>query len=153
MAKAKHGIPEGMHTLTTQLSLDNAAEAIEFYKRAFGAEEKSRAPDPSGQKIWHADLRIGNSSFFVNDTFEGMGGPQTAAMWIYHASNVDEAWQRATAAGCKVVMPIADMFWGDRIGTLEDKWGVRWTLAQHMEDLSPAEMKAKQDAFVASMKK
>jgi uncharacterized glyoxalase superfamily protein PhnB len=150
MAKA---IPEGLHTLTTQLSIDGCDKAIEWFKRAFGAELLSRAPDPSGQKVWHASLRIGDSVLFVNDVFPNMGGgAETASLWLY-SENVDAAWKRAIDAGAKQTMPPADMFWGDRMGSLIDPFGNRWTLAQHIKDLTPEEMKKAQDAFVASMKK
>jgi uncharacterized glyoxalase superfamily protein PhnB len=149
MAKA---IPEGLHTLTTQLSIDGCDKAIEWFKRAFGAELLSRAPDPSGQKVWHASLRIGDSVLFVNDVFPNMGGgAETASLWLY-SENVDAAWKRAIDAGAKQTMPPADMFWGDRMGSLVDPFGNRWTLAQHIKDLTPEEMKKAQDAFVASMK-
>jgi uncharacterized glyoxalase superfamily protein PhnB len=152
MAKVK-AVPEGMHTLTTQLAVDGASEAIEFYKRAFGAEELSRAPDPSGKKVWHSSLRIGSSVLFVNDVFPDMGGSaEKAHLWLY-IDNVDAAWKRAVDAGCTVRMPLADMFWGDRIGTVHDRWGNQWSLAQHIQDLTPEEMKKAQDAFVAQMKK
>jgi PhnB protein len=150
MAKA---IPEGLSTITPSLSVEGAAEAIEFYKKAFGAEEKMRAPDPSGKKIWHAHLRIGNSSFFINDTMPDMGaGPTTASLWIY-TDGVDAAFDRAVKAGGKVTMPVADMFWGDRMGQLNDRWGNRWSIAQHIKDLTPAEMEKAQNAFIAEMAK
>lgn len=154
MAQVK-AVPEGMHTLTPQLAVDGAAKAMDWYKQAFGAEELTRAPDPSGQKIWHAAMRIGNSVFFINDVFPEMGGGAGAYvtnLWVY-TDNVDQKFKRAVDAGAKVVMPLADMFWGDRMGTLTDPFGNRWNFAQHMKDLTPAEMKAAQDAFVASMKK
>lgn len=151
MAQVK-AVPEGMHTLTPQLAVDGAAKAMDWYKQAFGAEELSRAPDPSGQKIWHASLRIGDSVFFVNDAFPDMGGgAHMTSLWIY-TDDVDRKWKRAVDAGAKPVMPLADMFWGDRTGTLMDPFGNRWSLAQHMKDMTPAEMKAAQDAFVAQMK-
>jgi PhnB protein len=150
MAKA---VPEGMHTVTAQIAVDNASAAIEFYKRAFGAEEIMRAMDPSGKKVWHASIRIGDSVLFINDIFPDMGGgAQLGQFWIY-GENVDGAFKRAVDAGCKPTMPLADMFWGDRLGAVEDQWGVKWNLAQHTKDLTPAEMKKAQDAFVASMKK
>jgi len=144
-------IPEGLHTLTPSLTVDGAAEAIEFYKRAFGAEEKSRAPDPTGKKIWHAELRIGNSALFLNDVAPEMGAtPSLSSLWIY-IENVDAAFDRAVKAGAKVVMPVADMFWGDRMGMLVDRWNVKWALATRKKNLTPAEMKSAQDAFVAEM--
>lgn len=150
MAKA---VPEGMHTITPQLAVDGCDKAIEWYKKAFGAELLSRAPDPSGQKVWHASLKIGNSIIFVNDVFPEMGGSaSTASLWLY-TENVNQAWKRATEAGGKVTMPIGDMFWGDRIGQVADPFGNKWSLAQHMKDMTPDEMKKAQDAFVASMPK
>ena len=125
MAKA---IPDGMHTITPQLAIDGCDKAIEWFGKAFGAELVSRAADPSGKKVWHASLRVGNSIIFVNDVFPEMGGgAQTASLWLY-TENVDQAWKRAVDAGGKVTMPIGDMFWGDRIGTVTDRWGTsgRW---------------------------
>ena len=144
-------IPEGMHTLTPSLNVEGAAEAIEFYKRAFGAEERFRALDPSGKKVWHAELRIGDSVLFVNDTAPEMGAtPSFSTLWIY-TENVDAAFDRAVKAGAKVTMPVADMFWGDRMGSLVDRWNIKWSLATHVKDLSPEETKKAQDAFVAQM--
>jgi len=146
-------IPEGLYTLTPQLTIDGCDRAIDWYQRVFLAELRSRAPDPSGKKVWHAELRIGNSVVFLNDTFPEMGGkPETASLWLY-AEDIDTWWKRAVDAGAKVVMPLSDMFWGDRTGTVVDPFGNRWNLAQRMKNLSPAEMKQAQDAFVASMQK
>jgi PhnB protein len=148
-----NAIPEGLHSITPQLNVDGAIEAIAFYQKAFGAEEVSRAMDPSGKKVWHAAIRIGNSQIFVNDTFPEMGSKATEAqLWVYLAG-VDAAFKRAVDAGCKVVMPLADMFWGDRMGALTDRWGNRWMLAQHMKDMSPAEMKKAGDDFVQQQAK
>ena len=144
-------IPEGLRTLTPSLTVEGAAEAIEFYKRAFGAEERNRALDPTGKKVWHAELRIGDSTFFINDTAPEMGAtPSFSSLWIYTA-DADAAFDRAVKAGAKVTMPMADMFWGDRVGMLVDRWNIKWSVAQHIKDLSPAELKAAQDAFVAQM--
>ncbi len=146
-------IPEGLRTLTPSLTVEGAAEAIEFYKRAFGAEERNRALDPSGKKVWHAELRIGDSTFFVNDTAPEMGAtPSFSSLWIYTA-DADAAFDRAVKAGAKATMPMADMFWGDRVGMLVDRWNIKWNIAKHVKDLSPAELKAAQDAFVAQMAK
>jgi len=148
MAKS---IPEGLRTLTPSLTVEGAAEAIEFYKRAFGAEERSRALDPTGKKVWHAELRIGDSAFFINDTAPEMGAtPSFSSLWIYTA-DADAAFDRAVKAGAKVTMPMADMFWGDRVGMLVDRWNIKWSIAKHVKDLSPAELQAAQDAFVAQM--
>ncbi len=146
-------VPEGMHTITPQLTIDGCDRAIEWYGRAFGAVLVSRAPDPTGKKVWHAALRIGDSILYLNDAFPEMGGPaQPASLWLY-ADRIDDLWKRAVDAGGKITMPIADMFWGDRMGTLVDPFGNRWSLAQRMKDLTPEEMKKAQDAFVASLPK
>jgi uncharacterized glyoxalase superfamily protein PhnB len=138
MAKA---IPEGLHSVTPSMTIEGCAEAIEFYKKAFGAVELSRAPDPSGTKIWHAEIRIGDSVVFVNDAFPEMGSaPNATSLWLY-SENVDAAFRRAVDAGAQVKMPPADMFWGDRMAALSDRWGNRWTLAQRTRDLSGDEMK------------
>jgi PhnB protein len=146
-------IPEGLRSVTPSFSVEGAADAIAFYIKAFGAKEIQRAADPSGQKIWHAQIQIGDSAVFLNDTFPDMGPAQPASLWIY-SDNVDAAWKRATeAGGVTIRMPLADMFWGDRTGTLVDRWGIQWTLAQHMKDLTPEQMKKAQDEFVAQMSK
>ena len=146
-------IPEGLHTLTPQLTVDGAADAIAFYKKAFGAEEVMRAPDPSGKKIWHAELRIGDSAIFVNDAFPEMGGPaHPSTLWVYR-ENVDALYKRAVDAGAKVAMPLADMFWGDRMGTVTDPWGNKWSLAQRVKTMTQEEMKKAGEAFAAQMKK
>jgi len=146
-------IPEGLHSITPNLAVDGAAEAIEFYKRAFGADEVMRAPDPTGKKVWHANLKIGDSCFFVNDVMPEMGTkPTVCSLWVY-APNVDAAFERATKAGAKPAMPPQDMFWGDRMGTVVDKWGNTWNLATHVKDLTPDQMKKAQDAAVAEMAK
>jgi uncharacterized glyoxalase superfamily protein PhnB len=141
-------IPEGLTSVTPQLIVEGATEAIAFYQKAFGAEEITRAPDPSGQKIWHCALKIGNAQIFVNDNFPEMGSqPTKTDLWIY-SDRVDAAFKRAVDAGCTVTMPLSDMFWGDRMGGLSDKWGNRWMLAQRVKDLTPTEMRKAQDEFV-----
>jgi uncharacterized glyoxalase superfamily protein PhnB len=145
-------IPEGLRSVTPALTVDGCADAIETWKKAFGAEEMMRAADPSGKKVWHAAVRIGDSVVFANDAFPEMPAPKQARLWLYQ-ENVDRGFQRAKDAGLKVVMPPADMFWGDRIAELHDRWGNQWVLAQHVKDLGPEEMKKAQDEFVAKMKK
>jgi uncharacterized glyoxalase superfamily protein PhnB len=146
-------IPEGLHTVTPSMTIDGCAEALELYKKALGAEELMRAPDPSGKRIWHAEFRIGNSILFCNDAFPDMGGvANVSRLWIY-TTDVDAAFKRAADAGMKVKMPPADMFWGDRLATVVDKWANEWTFAKHIKDLTPAEMQKAQDDFVAQMKK
>ena len=146
-------IPEGLHSLTPNLTVEGCAEAIETWKKAFGAEEMMRAPSPDGKKIWHSAVRIGDSVIFCNDSMPEMPPmPKQARLWIYQ-EDVDRGFERAKSAGLKVVMPPGDMFWGDRIAELHDRWGTQWVLAKHVKDLSPAEMKKAQDEFVAKMKK
>ena len=158
MAKAKSAVPEGFHTITPQLTLDNAAQAIDWYKKALGAEEVSRAAGPDG-KIMHAELRIGNSRFMVNDPMGGSKGPKAfggspISLWIY-VEDSDALFKRAVAAGGKVMDgpmgPMGDQFWGDRCGTLTDPQGYNWTIATHKEDLSPQEMQQRQAEFMKKM--
>jgi PhnB protein len=154
MAKARHSVPEGFHTVTPQLVLDNAAQAIEWYKKALGAQEVSRALGPDG-KIMHADLKIGNSHIMMNDAMMGSKGPQAMggspiSLWVY-VDDVDALFNRAVAAGARPHGPmgqVADQFWGDRTGTLIDPAGYQWTIATHKEDLTPEEMRQRQDAFM-----
>ena len=146
-------IPEGLHSVTPHLTVDGCADAIETWKKAFGAEEMMRAPSPDGKKIWHSAVRIGDSVIFCNDSMPEMPPmPKQARLWIYQ-EDVDRGFERAKSAGLKVVMPPGDMFWGDRIAELHDRWGTQWVLAKHVKDLSPTEMKKAQDEFVAKMKK
>ncbi len=157
MSKAKSAIPEGFHTVTPQLTLDNAAQAIEWYKKAFGAEEKARSVGPDG-KIMHADLRIGGSRIMMNDLMgEGKGpkafGGSPASFWIY-VDDCDALFNRAVAAGGKVaggpMGQMADQFWGDRCGTLTDPQGYKWTIATRKEDLSREEMEQRQAEWLKS---
>jgi uncharacterized glyoxalase superfamily protein PhnB len=146
-------IPQGLHSITPQLTVEGAADAIEFYKKALGAEERSRALDPSGKKIWHSELRIGDSSFFVNDTFPDMGGTaHPTELWIY-SEKADELFKRATDAGMKAAMPMSDQFWGDRTGTLRDRWGNSWTVGKRVKDMTQDEMKKAGEEFVKNMKR
>jgi len=155
MAKAKNAVPQGFHTVTPQLTLENAAESIAWYVNAFGAEEVSRALGPDG-KVMHAELRIGDSPIIVNDammgskTAHGYGG-SPASLWVY-VEDCDALFNRAKAAGAKVADgPMGDMqdqFWGDRCGTLFDPEGYRWTIATHKEDLTPEELDSRQKAWM-----
>jgi PhnB protein len=158
MAGKVRGIPEGYHTITPSIVVQEAARAIDFYKKAFGAEEIMRMPEPGG-RIMHAELRIGNSRFMLCDEMPEMGArsPKTlggtpGGLYLY-VENVDAAWKRAVDAGAKPVYPLADMFWGDRMGRLEDPFGHAWSLAQHIKDLTPAEIEKGQKEFFAGMKK
>lgn len=159
MTKAKRAVPDGHYTVTPQLTLDDAVKAIDWYKKALGAEEVSRAVGPDG-KILHAELRIGNSRIMVNDAMMGGKGPlQTggspASLWLY-VEDCDALFNRAVSAGAKVLPgmgAMADQFWGDRCGSFTDPHGYRWTIATHKEDLTPAEMKTRQDEFMKQFEK
>jgi uncharacterized glyoxalase superfamily protein PhnB len=138
-------IPEGMHTVTPHLVCAGAADAIEFYKKAFGATETSRMPGPNG-KLMHGSIRIGDSAVMLVDEMPEWGslGPKalkgTSVVIHLYVADVDAFTARAVAAGAKVTMPVADMFWGDRYGQLEDPFGHRWSVATHIRDVSPADM-------------
>ena len=138
-------IPEGMHSLTPHLVCAGAADAIQFYKKAFGAVETARIPGPQGRLI-HAAVRIGDSTLMLVDEMPEWGAlgpkalkgsPVTVHLYV---EDVDATVASAVAAGAKVTMPVADMFWGDRYGQLEDPFGHRWSVATHTRDLTPAEM-------------
>jgi PhnB protein len=149
-------IPEGYHTLTPYLAVEDADRAIEFYKDAFGAEEVIRMPGPDG-KIAHAELQIGDSKLMLSDPFpqsnvrppSERGGP-TASIFMY-CGDVDGAFEQAKKAGATVVMELENMFWGDRFGTLVDPFGQVWSLSQHVEDLSPEEMAERSKSAMAEM--
>jgi PhnB protein len=151
MAKAKSAVPQGLHTITPQLTLDHAAEAIDWYKKALGAEETSRATGPDG-KIMHAELRIGDSRIMVNDAMMGGKGPialggSPASLWIY-VEDCDALFNRAIKAGGQVAHggmgEMQDQFWGDRSGSFKDPSGYTWTIATRKEDLTPQEMQQRQ---------
>jgi uncharacterized glyoxalase superfamily protein PhnB len=152
MSKVK-AVPDGYHTITPHIAVSDAAKALDFYKKALGAEEVMRAADPSGQKVWHAVLQIGNSRLFVNDVFPEMDPtPNKSSFWLY-VDNCDQLFKRAVDAGCKATMPLADMFWGDRMGNVVDPFGQSWTIATHTKDMTPEEMKKAEQEFVAQMAK
>jgi PhnB protein len=156
MAKAKHAIPSGLHTVTPMLTLDSAAKAIEWYKKALGAEETARSVGPDG-KILHAELRIGDSRFMLHDAMMGSKGPKTmggspASFWIY-VEDCDALFKRAVGAGGQVpagqMGEMADQFWGDRCGTFTDPEGYSWTIATRKEDLTPQEMQQRQAEWMS----
>jgi len=157
MADSKvNPIPEGYHSLTPSLTVRGATDAIEFYKRAFGAVEKSRALAPDGKRLWHADLQIGDSRLMLTDEMPEMGGHAPAAtgavgfsVWLY-VEDVDAVFDRAVKAGAKSQMPVSDTFWGDRFGGLQDPFGHNWAIATRKENLSEEEVRRRADAFTAS---
>ncbi len=142
---AKKAIPDGMHSLTPHLVCDGAAQAIDFYKKAFNAVELARLPGPNG-KLMHAAVRIGDSTLMLVDAFPEWnsldpkalnGSPVTVHLYVEDA---DATIAQAVAAGAKVTMPAADMFWGDRYGQIVDPFGHRWSVATHKLDMTPQEM-------------
>ncbi len=155
MAQAQNPIPAGFHTVTPQLTMDNAAASIEWYKKALGAEEVTRAVGPDG-RIMHAEIRIGDSLVMLNDDMMGGNtvkahGGSPASLWVY-VPDCDTLFNRAIKAGAKVAPggmgDLADQFWGDRSGTILDPDGYRWTIATHKEDLTPDEMQKRQDEWM-----
>jgi len=147
-------IPEGHHTLTPHLVVKGASQAIEFYKRAFGAEEIVRMPGPDGKSVMHAELKIGDSRLWLVDEFPAMGslGPHgiggTPVTIHVYVEDADAIFNQAVAAGAEVRMPIQDAFWGDRYGLIVDPFGHKWSVATHKEDLTPEELaKRAQVAF------
>ncbi|MEO8856503.1 MAG: VOC family protein [Burkholderiaceae bacterium] len=147
-------IPEGMHTLTPHLVCADAAAAIEFYKKAFGAVEGGRLPGPDG-RLMHAMVRIGDSALMLVDEMPEWnvvgpktlkGSPVTVHMYV---ADVDATVARAVAAGARLTMPVADQFWGDRYGQLEDPFGHKWSVATHTRDLSEEQMREGMKAMAA----
>ncbi|HXG35189.1 MAG TPA: VOC family protein [Bryobacteraceae bacterium] len=148
-------IPEGYHTVTPYLIVKGASEAIEFYRRAFGAEELFRMTAPGSDRVMHAEIRIGDSVVMLADEVPERGflGPQTrggatSGLFVYVA-DVDAAFARALAAGATEQMPVQDMFWGDRHGQLIDPFGHSWSLATRKEDVSLEELNRRSQQFFA----
>jgi PhnB protein len=153
MAKATNPIPKGYHTITPSLTCRDAAKAIDFYKKAFGAQELMRMPSPDG-KISHAEIKIGDSVVFINDEFPGRTAAPaptatpSSSLFLY-VEDVDTVFNQAVSAGAKSTMPLQDMFWGDRFGNVLDPFGHQWGLATHIEDVAPEEIGRRAQAFFA----
>jgi PhnB protein len=145
MSKAKP-IPKGYHTATPYLIIKDAAKAIEFYKKAFGAAEMMRMTQPDG-RVGHAEIKIGNSPIMLADEFPEMGARSPQSLGgspvsiLLYVQDVDALTSQAITAGAKVVRPVKDQFYGDRSGSLEDPFGHQWHIATHVEDVPPEEMK------------
>lgn len=146
MSKQVNAIPEGMRTVTPHLVCNGAADAIEFYKKAFNAVELGKVPGPEG-KLLHAVIRIGDSPVMLVDEFPDhnalgpkslKGSPVTIHLYV---QDVDAVFNHAVAAGAKSTMPVTDMFWGDRYGLLEDPFGHHWSVATHIRDVKPEELR------------
>lgn len=148
--------PAGFHTLTPYFAVHDAAAAIEFYKKAFNAQENTRMDGPGGS-IMHAEIQIGDSVLMLGDEAPEMGssspktiGDTPAGLMLY-VEDVDTAFAHAVESGCEVEMPPADMFWGDRFAKLRDPFGHKWSLATHIEDVNDEEMAKRIAAFAAEM--
>ncbi len=153
---APRPIPEGYHTISPSLAVDEAAEAIDFYTRAFGAKERYRTTAPDG-KIAHAELQIGDSVVMLSDPFPGatvksprdLGG--TSVSIFAYVEDVDSVFQRAVDAGATVTMPLENMFWGDRFGSVLDPYGHSWSFATHVEDVPPEEIEERAKQAMAAL--
>ncbi|MFQ5877854.1 MAG: VOC family protein [Acidobacteriota bacterium] len=159
MVKAKNAIPEGFHTVTPYLVVKDAGRAIDFYREAFGAEEELRMPGPDGNSVMHAEIRIGDSHLFLADECPERGckspltlGGSPSSIHLY-VTDVDAAFKKAIDAGAEAVMPVADMFWGDRYGKVKDPFGHEWGIATHKEELTPEEIGERARRFFTEMSK
>jgi PhnB protein len=154
MAGQVKPVPSGYHTVTPYLTLSDAASAIDFYKKAFGATERFRMDRPDG-KIGHAEIQIGDSIVMLGDESprsdsrspQSLGGT-TSGIFLY-VENVDAVFDTAVKAGAKVHQPLTNMFWGDRFGGLTDPFGHSWALATHIEDVAPEEMEKRMQAAMS----
>jgi PhnB protein len=152
-------IPKGYHTVTPGLAVRNAAQAIEFYKKAFGAKEKMRMPGPDGKTIMHAELQIGDSHIMVGEEDPKMNhlSPQslngTPVNLHVYVKNVDKVFEQVVKAGATVMMPVTDMFWGDRYGHVVDPFGHKWGIATRKRNLSAKEMKKGAEEWFAQQAK
>ena len=151
-------IPQGHRSVTPYITLNDAARALDFYKRAFGAQVIVRMDFPGG-KIGHAEIKIGDSPIMLGDEMPGSGnqspqslGGTTGGILLY-VENADAVFNQAVAAGAQVEMPVADMFWGDRYGRLKDPFGHSWSVATHIEDVTPAQMKERMQDVMAKMER
>lgn len=146
MAKQAKPIPDGYHAVTPYLIIKGAAEALDFYEKAFSATEKMRMPDPNSSLIGHAEIQIGDSTVMLADEYPDMGfrSPKslggTPVSILLYVNDVDAVAKQALAAGAKELRPVKDQFYGDRSGTFEDPFGHVWTIATHKEDLTPEEI-------------
>ncbi|MBI4565605.1 MAG: VOC family protein [Planctomycetes bacterium] len=159
MATNVKPIPEGFHTLTPGIIVKDGARAIDFYKKAFGAEERFRMTGPDGKSIVHAELRIGDSILMLGEENLAWGArsPQslsgTPCSLHLYVEDADAAFKRAVDAGAHVKMPVENAFWGDRYGKLVDPFGHEWSVATHKEDLTPEEISQRGQEWMAKMMK
>jgi PhnB protein len=152
-AMAVKPVPEGYHTVTAYFVVDDAAKAIDFYRQAFGAEELYRMP--MGDKVGHAEIRIGDTHLMLSDEWPDLGvlGPNArggaTCRFVIYGPDADAAFRRAIEAGAVEEKPVSDQLWGDRMGAVVDPFGHRWSLATHIEDVSPEEMTRRMQAWAA----
>jgi PhnB protein len=156
MTDAVKPIPEGYHVVTPYLIIKGAAEAIEFYKTAFGAQELCRMPGPDG-KVGHAEIKIGDSILMLSDEMEEMGFRSAQSLggcpvgFVIYVEDVDTEFQRALDAGAALSRPLENKFYGDRMGSVRDPFGYEWSLGTHIEDVTPEEMSKRMEAEYAKM--
>lgn len=153
----KGWVPKGFSTVTANLVFKDSIQAIELYREAFGAKELQRMMSPDGKSVWHAELRIGDSIVYLNDESEmtyakapTAEGRPSSSIQIY-VKDCDRWFERAVAAGCKALVPVSDMFWGDRMGVVVDPFNQQWSIASRVADLSPKQMRKAGEAFVKSL--
>ena len=158
MAKA---IPDGYHSVTPSFTFKDSQKAIDFYKKAFGAKVLDVMKYPDGRRTMHATVQIGNSIVMMGDEMPGSEncaksaettGSSPISLYVY-VTDADAAFKQAVAAGAKAAMPVADMFWGDRAGSIKDPFGYSWMIATHKQDLTPAQISKGAEAFFAQMAK
>ena len=156
MAKA---VPDGYRSVTPSFTFKSSKKALEFYQTAFGAKVLDVFPDPAGHGIMHATMQIGDSILMMGDEMPSANcksaetlGSSPISLYLY-VPNADAAFKQAVAAGCTVVMPVADMFWGDRAGSVKDPFGYSWMLATHTQDLTPEQVRKGAESFFAQMAK
>ena len=147
-------IPDGFTTVTPSLVMKDCKKAIDFYKKALGAQELMRMPGPDG-KMMHAEIKVGNSHVMMNDEIMGSKSAETLGAspvtFYLYVEDADSSFKKAIAAGCKEIMPVADMFWGDRMGAVSDPFGYKWNFSTHIKDMTPEEMKRGQDEWMKQM--
>jgi uncharacterized glyoxalase superfamily protein PhnB len=151
-------IPDGFHSLTPHIVVPDGAQALEFYKQAFGAQELVRHLWPDSDKVMHSSIKIGNSVLMLGSEMpphalapKKRGG--TSVTLHFYLEDADAAFDRAVKAGCSVVMPISDTFWGDRYGVVEDPFGHQWSIATHKHDYTKEQVEANAKEFIAKMSK
>lgn len=157
MAGKVKPVPEGYHTVTSAIIVNDASKAIDFYKKALGATELNRMTTPDGSKIMHAEIKIGDSILFVSDEFPapGQGSPKTlggtSASLNLYVEDADSSFKKAVSAGATAIQPVSEAFWGDRFGTVSDPFGHLWCFLTHVKDVTPEELEKGATEFFRKM--